>query len=128
MSTIVGLDLSLTGTGIVILDNGSIMSKKLIKSKPTDKQPLKEIQRLLTIKGEIQVEIERVKPSLVLIEGLAFAAKHTSSVMQLAGLNYMVREYLALKEYPFVIVAPTTLKKFILGKGIGPKELMILEV
>lgn len=128
MSTIAGLDLSLTGTGMVILDNGSVMSKKLIKTKPTLKTPLAEIIRLLTIKAEITKELERVNPDLVLIEGMAFSVRQTTAVMQLAGLNYMVREYLAIKKIPFVIVAPTTLKKFIIGKGVGPKDLMMLEV
>jgi Holliday junction resolvasome RuvABC endonuclease subunit len=127
MSTIVGLDLSLTGTGMVVLDNGSIMTKKLIKTKPTAKNPLKEVERLLTIKAEITSELERVKPDLVLVEGLAFGARNATATMQLAGLNYLIREYLAVKKLPFVVVAPTTLKKFILGKGVGPKDVMLLE-
>lgn len=127
MSVIAGLDLSLTGTGLVILDQGSISTKKLIKSKPNEKTPLHEIERLLAIKADIQLELERCKPDLVLIEGLAFMAKNTTALVQLAGLNYMIREYLAIKKIPFVIIAPSTLKKFILGKGAGGKELMLLE-
>jgi Holliday junction resolvasome RuvABC endonuclease subunit len=128
MSKIMGLDLSLTGTGMVVLDNGSIMSKKLIKTKPTEKTYIAEINRLLHIKAEIVSEIERVVPDLVLIEGMAFAVRQTTAVMQLAGLNYMIREYLAIKKIPFIICAPSSLKKFILGKGVGPKDVMMLEV
>ncbi len=127
MSVIVGLDLSLTGTGVVVLDDGSITAKKLIKTKPSGNDPKAETERLLTIKEQIKEVIEQVKPKLVLIEGLAFSARNSTALVQLSGLNYLVREYLVLSKIPFVIVAPTTLKKFIMGKGAGPKELMLLE-
>lgn len=127
MSVIVGIDPSLTGTGIVVLDDGSITSKKLIKTKPNDGGPQGEIERLLTIKAQIQEVIEQVRPKLVLMEGLAFSARNTTALMQLAGLSYLIREYLAVRKIPFVIVAPTTLKKFVTGKGNGPKDIVILE-
>lgn len=127
MSVIVGIDLSLTGTGVVVLDDGSITAKKLIKTKPSGDGPLAETERLLTIKEQIKDILEQAKPSLVLIEGLAFAARNSTALVQLSGLNYLIREYLVIKKIPFVIIAPTTLKKFIMGKGAGPKELMLLE-
>ena len=128
MTSIMGIDLSLTGTGVVVVDEESINASKLIKSKPSaERTTLDEIERLLRIKADIIQLIDQHKPKLVLIEGLAFMAKNTTALVQLAGLNYMIREYLAIRKIPFVIVAPTTLKKFIIGKGVGQKDLMLLE-
>ena len=127
MSKIMGLDLSLTGTGIVGIAPGEEPYKKLIKSKPGDKTPLGEIERLLGIKAEIQIILNELEPELVVIEGLAFGVKKTTALAQLAGLNYLIREFLVLKKIPFLICAPSTLKKFIIGKGNGDKNLMLLE-
>jgi len=62
------------------------------------------------------------------IEGMAFMAKNTTSLVQLAALNYMVREWIVYDENKFIIVAPSSLKKFITGKGNAHKDLMMMTV
>jgi crossover junction endodeoxyribonuclease RuvC len=47
--------------------------------------------------------------------------------MQLAALNYMLRSRLYELFIPFIIVAPTSLKKFVTGSGRGDKNIMLLE-
>lgn len=131
-SIVVGLDLSLAATGMVRLAVGADHIEgelaKLVKSKPTEeKSPTAEMHRLLTIKEEIRSFLEIEQPDLVAIEGLAFMARNTTALVQLAGLSYLVREWLVLKRIHFVIVAPTTLKKFIVGKGNAQKDLMMME-
>lgn len=135
MAKIVGLDLSLTSTGVVILEKGKIVIEKVIKSKPNGDGPIQEMVRLNSIIDGINAILLKHKPvDMVLIEGLAFMARNTTALVQLAGLNYMIRNFLlnnkdllGLKE-GMVIVAPTTLKKFITGKGNANKEIMMLEV
>jgi len=68
------------------------------------------------------------KPDLAVIEGLAFMSRNTTSLIQLAGLNYMIRHQMYKIGIPFLIVPPTSLKKFITGKGNAPKEFMLMEV
>lgn len=133
-SIVVGLDLSLAATGVVTLgilrDGEELEFSDLIKTKPdSEKTPLAEIERLLRIKQGIIEIIEKVHSGLclVVIEGLAFSIRNTTALVQLAGLNYLIREYLLLRKIPFVIVAPTTLKKFITSKGNAQKDLMLLE-
>lgn len=119
-----GLDLSLTATGCIYLKDGkSIERSLLLKIKPTSRNPIEEMFRLLQIRDEIDL----TGVDMVVIEGLAFMARNTSALVQLAGLNYLVRELLIASDVPFVIVPPTTLKKFVAGKGNCPKELMLLE-
>jgi Holliday junction resolvasome RuvABC endonuclease subunit len=67
-------------------------------------------------------------PDLVLIEGLAFMARNTTALVQLAGLNYLMRILLDEFEWPFVIVAPSSLKKFITQKGNADKNVMMMTV
>jgi crossover junction endodeoxyribonuclease RuvC len=128
----VGLDLSLTHTGYAILDqDGVVLASGVIKSKPSGKSLLAETRRIVKIAEEVMEKIdefiEEGEGVLVAIEGLAFMAKGTSLV-QLAGLNYLVRILLAEFGWPFIIVAPTTLKKFITGSGKGDKDMMMMAV
>lgn len=124
MSKVLGVDLSLTATGCICLENGKIINRQLIKTKPTDKKPLSELIRLTYIRDTIVT----TDVKMVAIEGIAYGIQRTTSLSQLSGLNYLVRELFYLQDIPFVIVAPTTLKKFITGKGNCAKDLMLLEI
>lgn len=126
---ILGLDLSLTGTGVVVLEDGKVVVEELIKSKPhEEKTPVHEIERIVLIKERILTIAEESNPDLVCIEGLAFGVRNATALVQLAGLNYMIREYLWQRGIKFLIVAPTSLKKFTTGHGNAKKEEMMLEV
>jgi crossover junction endodeoxyribonuclease RuvC len=124
---VLGLDLSLVSTGCVKIDinTGKITEQKVIRSKPSGPKPIDELGRLLTIVDSIKITAE-IK--IVVIEGLAYMARNTSSLVQLAGLNYLIRDKFECYDIPFIIVAPTSLKKFITGKGNYPKDQVILEI
>lgn len=126
-NTIIGLDLSLTKTGVVVLKRGKILKKELITSKPSGDRPIDELERLQKIAAKIEEIIEEFQPGVVVIENLAFLAKGTS-LTQLAGLSYFVRNMLAVRSIPFFLVAPTSLKKFITGSGKGEKDAIMLAV
>ncbi len=125
----VGLDLSLTGTGVCVLtDSGH--SLHTIKSKPSGDRHLDELLRLKKIVSDIEdILIEQDEEvDLVAIEGLAFAARNTTALVQLAGLNYLVRSLLHDMNKGFLVVAPTSLKKYATGKGNCPKDTVMLEI
>jgi len=127
-SCIIGLDLSLTGTGVIVLKEGKLDCEQLIKSKPSSDRSYKaETLRLMKIRDQIAEIADTKEPTLALIEGLAFAIRSTTALVQLAGLNYLVREMLVERNIPFIIVSPTTLKKFITGSGTAKKDVMLLE-
>lgn len=126
-----GLDLSLTHTGLCIIKDGVMERAWSIKSKPSGNKPIDELKRLQGILYNIQNEaLTARRVHMVAIEGLAFMARNTTALVQLAGLNYMVRNMLSTSDNAaaFVIVAPTTLKKFISGKGNGDKNVMLMEI
>lgn len=128
----VGIDTSLTHTGYVIIqDDGKVLSSGVIKSKPSGDKPIHEALRIKKIAEDILERIDEtlpnVNPDMVAIEGLAYLASGTS-LTQLSGLNYLVRILLAEFKWPFLIVFPTTLKKFITSSGKGDKDMMMLHV
>jgi len=124
---VLGLDLSLVGTGCVVLDDGKMKTSRLITSKPSGKNPKKELERLLGICKQISIIVDMHDPKLVCIEGIAFMSRNSGALSQLSGLNYLVRRLLHVRGIDFVIAAPTVLKKFVTGKGNSPKEFMLLE-
>ncbi len=129
----VGVDLSLTGTGVVVIENDKILRQKLIKSKPVGDKPSAEIERMVKIIDEVMSVIDCPKvdnypPHMVAIEGIAFMARNTTAMAQLCGLNYMLRVVLRIKELKFVVVAPSSLKKFITGHGNAQKDNIMLSV
>ena len=129
---IVGLDTSLTHTGIVIInDKGKVLDSGVIKSKPNGDTYLSEVERIVKIVEDVFSKITKnckKKPDLVVIENLAFMARNTTSLVQLSGLSFFIRIQLARFEIPFVMVAPTSLKKFITGSGKGDKDMLMMSV
>lgn len=130
--TSVGLDLSLTGTGLVILESGPnediIRKQVLIKSKKKGDRPIDELERICKIVYDIQNELKSTMIHIAVIEGMAFMAKNSTALVQLAALNYMVRKMLTEISIPFLIVAPTSLKKFVTGQGNAKKDVMLIEM
>jgi len=123
----IGIDLSLVGTGVVLLENGKLIKKRLIKSKKTGDQPVDELKRIRKIVEDVEMIISEDIPDISVIEGMAFMARNTTALVQLAALNYMTRAILFDYNVPFVIVAPTSLKKFITGHGNAKKDVMLIE-
>jgi len=120
-----GIDLSLTATGCYCLnETGAMVSSQLIKTKPSGDKPIDGLRRLMKIRDEIIFEGVEV----VCIEGMAFSVRKTTALTQLSGLNYLVREASLSNGIPFFIVAPTSLKKFITGKGNCGKDVIMLEL
>lgn len=134
--TIIGLDLSLVASGYVKLVDGKIEQQLLIKSKSQGDRPIDELERILGIVEQIPAKnypLGTKKDSfsgidLAVIEGMAFMARNTQALVQLAALNYFIRRKFYEKAIPFLLVAPSSLKKFVTGKGNGDKNLMLLEV
>jgi crossover junction endodeoxyribonuclease RuvC len=117
---IYGIDLSLTATGFATAAPGQKPALETIGFKK-----LSDEARLAAI---VDAVLQRIKsPRLVAIEGLALGSK-TGLSAERGALHYMVRVALWESDIPFVIVAPSSLKKFATGRGVGEKSLVIREV
>jgi len=122
MKNFVGVDLSLTETGLVVLDrNFKILQQILVSTNPTVNIEC----RISEIKESIWKFFN--KDSVIYIEGLSFGSRG-GKMLELGGLHYYIRTHLYLTGFDFKTVPPTSLKKFITGKGNCKKELMLLKV
>ena len=134
MTTYLGLDISLTSTGIVAINSGKIISQKLVRIKSEGRKKEKEI-RLIRDMVMVEVLKHNKKNTKVMIEDLAYGILYMkinnkpicNSAFELGGLNYAVRIKLLEFGYDFGLVPPTTLKQYACGKGNCKKEMMLKE-
>jgi len=122
----IGIDLSLTSTGIIILDDFEILIKKLIKTK----NDLDIEDRLLYISDTIFNLVNNYSKynKIIYIEGLSYNSKNSCRMLELAGLHYLIRSDMRRINLKYEIIPPATLKKFVTGKGNCKKNLIILYV
>jgi crossover junction endodeoxyribonuclease RuvC len=120
----VGIDHSMTGTGVVVIDqNGNILEQKLIKTTADDSDE----KRMVTILDNLSFIPKIVKLKTVYIEGPSFASQG-QAVLQMGALHYLIRIFLFRKKINYKIIAPGSLKKFICGNGNAKKEHMLLNI
>ena len=122
-NVVVGLDLSLTGTGMCIKD-GQGIRVETIKTLPKDFA--NDLSRLIHIREAILSKLP-ADVKMVCIEDF-FTGAHAASAIKIAMLGTVIRLALYEKGISFTLVAPATLKKYILGKGVGEKSLILREV
>ena len=124
-----GLDLSLTATGICILgENNKIV---LLNTIETESKPYITIQdRWYRYKYILQQIIEYIRPfsfSGVAIENYSLASR--GKIVQLVELGTLVRDYIIGPDIFILEPTPTQVKKYLLGKvQKGAKNIMCREV
>jgi crossover junction endodeoxyribonuclease RuvC len=112
---LVGMDLSLSATGIADVSGATVF-------KPKHTVPMIRLNEFDTwIREWIHIQ----KPSMVVIEGYAYGAKNQREA--LGELHGVIRLALHQATVPFALVAPTQLKKFATGIGNANKDTMIGE-
>ncbi len=125
-STLMGVDQSLTGTGITIWD-GKKYSYSLIETKKTKNTLAPSIdytRRLMKIKYMVKRFIEEFNVKLIAIEGMSFGSTGRI-IFDIGGLSHILRELFVEENVDFIVIPPTTLKKYWTGKGTANKGMMI---
>lgn len=115
---VVGLDLSLTAIGVA----GDFGTRVLTHKLPTHATEAQKCERLHTLSARIDV-ITR-DADLVVIEGYSFASQH-SHAHSLGELGGLVKVILWRRGIPFVIVSPSSMKKFATNNGGAAKEAVL---
>ncbi len=126
---IIGLDLSLTGTGWC-MSSPDIKSLEYgeIKTKPDSFNTRRERVEYITKELICQIIKLPCKQLIIFIEGYSFS-KQTSSLTQLGELGGVIRQMVYSKTgLDAIEIPPGSLKKFICGKGNAHKEDMKLAV
>lgn len=118
----VGLDPSINGTGLIILDeDATIIEQKLFSVK----DDLFE-KSLIKYEKEIKFIPNIINLQSIYLEGPAYQAAG-QSILQMGALHFITRLFLFKKGKNYKVIAPGTLKKFVTGKGNSKKELMLLK-
>jgi len=124
---VVGLDISIGATGYCIMDGEKgLKDCGVVKTQP--KNFASDMERFDQISMEIFSKIGDHGQDAVFIENYAYAARgHTARIAELTGIiKHDLYCTFGLKpgEQVFV-VAPGTLKKYVLGSGVGDKNLVL---
>lgn len=113
---IVGLDLSLTSTGVAVRDETFVLKPKLFG-----------VERLDWFRWQLTDVLMVVPDPEVLIEGYSFGSKK-SQAHAIGELGGVVRLLLFDLGIPFVEVPPTCRAKFATGKGNASKSAVVSAV
>lgn len=118
-SIFMGIDQSLTHTGIVVSDKEKgIIDVRGISTKPEEGSIE---QRILHIKKEVNEKINLHKPDIIFIESLAYRMNSNNGRL-LAGLFFVLLTLFIEKNIRYVIINPKTLKKEVTGNGAASKD------
>lgn len=125
-----GLDLSLATSGICLIDNETnIVNCEVFRTNSSD--PIEK--RILEINDYICDLISNYYDDLksIYLEGISFGSTGRS-FSEICGVHYYIRcsisKIYGLDNNILTLIQPTTLKKFVTGKGQCKKELMLLYV
>jgi Holliday junction resolvasome RuvABC endonuclease subunit len=124
----VGLDLSLTSTGLAAIRDGKVVGLGHYRTKGHKGMTINETHdRIKEITGAIVNFAESNNPDLIVIEAPSFGSSHGSG-HERAGLWWSVITAL-VDRYGFIIpivgVAPATRAKYITGNGRATKDVVI---
>lgn len=116
-----GLDLSLRSTGVYLLHDNEEY-KLLLKANTTEWYP-----RMSYISSRIIDLLEpEIESTFVLLEDYAYAARgRVFSIGELGGIVKWEMLKNGVKEENLWICPPTTLKKYVTGKGNSKKNVML---
>lgn len=131
---IIGIDPSLTSTGIVVLRDGKVELAVTTKNKPAlgtiDRVRL-IYERIVDIQENLSDGEKWQAPDLIVIEGFSYGSKGRS-VFDIAYLGWRIREELERLRtddgIPWLEVPPSQLKKFATGQGNANKEIILQQV
>lgn len=125
MTCIIGLDLSLTSTGVVALRDGAATHCGTITSAQRGVLRLSELST--SLRSVLFDDGFQFIPTWAVIEGYAMGSRsgQAFNIGEWGGVARLLLHDLAI---PFIEVPPSTLKKFTTGNGTAQKDEMRLAV
>ena len=118
MTTVVGIDPSLTSTGVVILAEDQVHAHTLTPREEKRKGRLQGVRRLCWIRDQVMALLDC--PAMVAIEGPSYGSAQGRQV-SIGELHGVLKTAMWEQGYFIVVVPPASLKKFATGKGNASK-------
>lgn len=117
-----GIDLSLTATGLVVLDGDKLLYSGCFKPKNKS-----GAERLIEIDREISMTMVGYDPEIICLEGYSFGSRGRA-LFQIGELGGVVRVALHDWGKHWMEITPSQVKKFATGKGTSKKDLILQQV
>ncbi len=117
-----GIDLSLTGTGLSVVEGDKLLFSECYKPK-NKAGP----QRLIEIRHKISEVIDKYQPKLICLEGYSFGSRGRA-LFQIGELGGLIRVLLHKTGIKWIEIPPSQVKKFATGKGNCGKDLILQQV
>ena len=127
MRQVLAIDPSLTSTGVCWGSDPHDWEVMVCKSKPLGKNVAERVRRYEGLFSQINQICMTSQPVMIFIEAYAYGA-NTGSQMYLGEFGGILRWHLDYHSKHIYEVAPSTLKKFVTGKGNAKKEHMLAHV
>ena len=118
----IGIDLSYSSTGVVMLQGDGQQCAAFKAGKPKDSFE----NRVKELWSKMEKFLPPPGVASIAIEGAAYAAEFNA--FRLGELSGAIKVYLTEAGYSYKIVPPTVLKKFATGKGNAPKTYVAAQV
>lgn len=119
----VGIDLSFTSTGLVVINDDGTEKAFRFKAGTPDEPFSVRVNKLWE---GMTSALPKSKDTLIVMEGAAYAAQFKA--FQCGELAGAIKMRLADSAYKVDLIAPTVLKKFATGKGNATKDVVAKHV
>jgi len=128
--SIIGIDSSLTSTGLTLIGNGVVLQTVRVRPKAIkDRTPDQSHARLTQILAAISKMVHEapIGPLKVGIEGPSFGSKG-ASVHQVAGLWWLITHHVYTLGLDYYVVSPSGRMKYATGSGRASKDEVLAAV
>jgi crossover junction endodeoxyribonuclease RuvC len=126
--TALGIDASVSGTGLVLLQENGQHHPKVAYEGEVAFSGLRGCHRLKEIVAAIMGTVHGLKPDKIVMEGYSLNLKNRASVVPLVELGGLLRFMLYLDGLPWFEPRASELKKFATGSGNSPKDKVMMHV
>lgn len=128
MPNVIGIDPSLSGTGVIVLDDsGKIVSREVIGVESLGSKAADRMKRFSRLLAPILKTIDRFSPQTACIEGYSLGS-NMPGVSDRVEYGGLLRWSLVAAGIQLHEVAPLTLKKWATGQGTGDKTAVIASI
>jgi crossover junction endodeoxyribonuclease RuvC len=121
VTAVLGIDLSLTSTGLALANFGTITWTAAVKTGPSGNAIDDRVLRLRDIRNQVESAVMRYLPDLAVIEAPSFGSAH-GAAHERSGLWWLVADMLYLRHVTTVQISPKQRAMYGTGNGNADKK------
>lgn len=127
--TSIGIDLSATATGIVLLRETGEKVPDVVKAwEIKSTSGTSGLERAINITTTTMEIVHDFSPDKIVVEGFSLNTKNASSIIPLVELGTLIRFSMKLDGLKWYDPRASELKKFVCGKGNANKDVVMMNI